>query len=88
MQPTVTRMQSDRQEPAFGEGSGPFQSEAAQSRLHSAIFQGTSDAIFLVDPANDRIYDANLTAQKLLGYTRDDLLRLPMSAVHPNECRR
>ena len=85
MQPTVTRTQSDRQEPAFGEGSGPFQSEAAQSRLHSAIFQGTSDAIFLVDPANDRIYDANLTAQKFLGYTRDDLLRLPMSAVHPNE---
>ncbi len=50
-----------------------------------AIFEHANDAMFLADIEADRIIDANGKAEKLLGYTRDELLQLSLSAVHPDE---
>ncbi len=49
------------------------------------IFEHSNDAIFVIDPARDRILDANPKACGLLGYSRDELLSLPISAIHPDE---
>ncbi|MCH6568244.1 MAG: PAS domain-containing protein [Nitrospinae bacterium] len=49
------------------------------------IFNHSNDAIFVVDPEEDRILDANFKASEMLGYTCDELLSMPMSALHPGE---
>lgn len=50
-----------------------------------AIFEHSNDATFLYDVEDDRIIDANVKAEALLGYTRDELLQLSVSAIHPDE---
>ncbi|MBI2503197.1 MAG: sigma 54-interacting transcriptional regulator [Candidatus Latescibacteria bacterium] len=57
---------------------------SSEERFH-AIFEHSNDAIFLIDPAKDEIIDINSKACRLLGYTRKQLLSLPISAVHPHE---
>ena len=49
------------------------------------IFEHSNDAIFLIDPTRDRILDVNPKACSMLGYPREALLSIPISAVHPNE---
>ena len=49
------------------------------------IFEQSNDAICVVDPENDRILDVNPMACSMLGYSRDELLSLPISAIHPHE---
>lgn len=49
------------------------------------IFEHSNDAIFVIDPTRDRILDANPKACGMLGYPRETLLSMPISAVHPNE---
>ncbi|MBS1252257.1 MAG: Signal transduction histidine-protein kinase/phosphatase DegS [Anaerolineales bacterium] len=49
------------------------------------IFQHSNDAILLIDPAKDEILDANPVAQEMLDYTRDELLSLGISDIHPDE---
>jgi PAS domain S-box-containing protein len=51
------------------------------------IFDHSNDAIFLVDPLADEILDCNRKACRLLGYTRDELLAVPLSVVHPYEMK-
>ena len=46
-----------------------------------AIFQNVNDAIFLCDVNSDKILDANDRALQLLGYSREELLQTPVSAV-------
>ncbi len=43
------------------------------------------DAIYVVDPERDKILDINPRACSMLGYSREELLSLPVSAVHPSE---
>ena len=50
-----------------------------------AIFDHSNDAIFLVDVEHDSILDVNRQACEMLGYTRAELLSLPMSVIHPHE---
>jgi PAS domain S-box-containing protein len=50
-----------------------------------AIFDHSADAIFIIDPLRDRILDANSRACSLLGYSRAELLAMPVSAIHPKE---
>lgn len=52
---------------------------------YRAIFEHSHDGILLVDPATDEILDANPGASSMLGYTPEELLRTPISAIHPNE---
>jgi len=49
------------------------------------IFEHSNEAIFLIDPDQDEILDANSKACRMLGYSREQLLSLPISAVHPSE---
>ncbi len=49
------------------------------------VFEYSNDAGFVLDPANDRVVDANRRACTLLGYTYDELLATPISAIHPQE---
>ncbi len=55
------------------------------SERFRTIFEHSNDAIFIVDPERDAILDANGKAARMLGYSRNELLRLPLSAVHPDE---
>jgi len=51
----------------------------------SKIFSRSNDAIFVVDPPRDEILDVNPRACDMLGYTREELLSIGISAVHPEE---
>jgi PAS domain S-box-containing protein len=53
--------------------------------LYRKIFDHSNDAIFVMDPRADAIVDANPRARAMLGYSREELLSTPISAVHPNE---
>lgn len=55
------------------------------SERFRTIFEHSNDPIFLVDPERDAILDANGKAARMLEYSRRELLRLPLSAVHPDE---
>ena len=61
---------------------------AGEKERFQRIFDCSNDAIFLVDPESDEILDANDKAVLLLGYTREELLAVPMSAIHPDELPR
>ena len=52
------------------------------------LFEESSDAVFITDPSEDRILDANAAASRLLGYTREEFLITPISDIHPNELPR
>ena len=52
------------------------------------LFEESSDPVFIADPREDRILDANSAACRLLGYTRDELLVTSMSQIHPHELPR
>ena len=60
--------------------------EAVDDRFRK-IFDHSNDAIFLVDPLADEILDCNRKACGMLGYTRDELLAVPLSVVHPYEMK-
>ena len=49
------------------------------------IFNDSNDAIFIVDFSQDEIIDANPKACNMLDYSREKLLSIPMSAIHPGE---
>ena len=45
--------------------------------LAQALFEEAGDALFLCEPEGDRLLNVNLMAQRLSGYPRAELLRLP-----------
>jgi len=47
-------------------------------------FDAVDHPIYLIDPARDRIVEAN-RACEWLGYSHDELLATPVSAIHPAE---
>ncbi len=51
--------------------------EAAEERFFN-LFEYAGDAIFIVDPADFRIIDANAAAARRLGYTHEELLQLTL----------
>ena len=59
----------------------------SEARFRS-IFEHSNDAIFLIDISQDEILDANSRACRMLGYEREELLSLPVSAIHPDEMPR
>jgi PAS domain S-box-containing protein len=54
-------------------------------RKFRRIFEHSNDAIFLLEPAGNIIADVNARACEMLGYTREELLSIGISAIHPNE---
>ncbi len=57
---------------------------ASEDRFYT-IFEHSNDAIFLIDVEADEILDCNSKACRILGYQREELLALSLSAMHPNE---
>jgi chemotaxis family two-component system sensor kinase Cph1 len=49
------------------------------------LFEQSRDPMFVIDPVADRILAANPAGCAMLGYTRAELLRTPVSDVHPAE---
>jgi PAS domain S-box-containing protein len=58
--------------------------EAARDRFRS-VFEHTNDAIVIFDPDADEILEANPRATDLLGYSREELLGMGPSDIHPGE---
>jgi PAS domain S-box-containing protein len=54
-------------------------------RLFAQLFEDSGDAAYLMDPLDDRIVEANRAGCALLGYTRDELLSLTVTDIHPAE---
>ena len=49
------------------------------------VFEQSDGPVFILDPAEDRIIDANAAACRMLEYTREELRATPISDVHPAE---
>ena len=56
-------------------------SESAES--YRTLFKGAPDAIFLADAESGQLIDANPAAERLTGRSREDLLSLHQSQLHP-----
>ena len=53
--------------------------------MHEAVFGRTDEPDYLMDPEHGRILDANDAGCEMLGYTRAELVELPISEIHPAE---
>jgi PAS domain S-box-containing protein len=56
-----------------------------REELVQTLFEESSDAYFLFEPASEQMVDVNPAVQRLTGYTRQELLRLPMSYLFRSE---
>jgi len=50
---------------------------------HQSAFGQTCEPAYIMDPEHDRILAANEAGCALLGYPSDELLRTPISQIHP-----
>ena len=66
-------------------GNRPVPRPRPTHKTLSMIFEHSNDAVFLIDPHQDEILECNPKACSMLDYSREELLELPVSAVHPNE---
>ncbi len=57
---------------------------ARTEKLFETVFEHANDAIFVVDVGNDRIVDCNPAATELVEYSREELLSMPASDLHPH----
>jgi two-component system, chemotaxis family, sensor kinase Cph1 len=53
--------------------------------LSGTVFEGSREAAYVMDPGQNRILAANDAGCALLGYTREELLEIPISCIHPSE---
>ena len=54
-----------------------------QSEVHfRALFEHSHDSVMLIEPTRDRIIEANDKACQMLGYTREELIAMPVTAIH------
>jgi hypothetical protein len=47
------------------------------AELNQALFEEAGDALFLFDPDSDELVDVNPAAQRLCGFSRQELMKLP-----------
>jgi chemotaxis family two-component system sensor kinase Cph1 len=59
----------------------------ARSIMTDTVFERSQEPAYVMDPRESRILAANDAGCELLGYTRDELLRTPISRIHPSELR-
>jgi PAS domain S-box-containing protein len=55
------------------------------TRAAQQLFELAEHPIFVLDAARNRIHDANPAACRFLGYTHEQLIATPISAIHPAE---
>ena len=63
------------------------QLQGSEARFRN-VFEYSNDSILLIDPDHDAILDVNARGCRLLGYTRQELQGLPISAVFPGDMAR
>jgi two-component system, chemotaxis family, sensor kinase Cph1 len=49
------------------------------------LFEQSPEPAYVIDPTADRILAANPAGCEMLGYTHEELLRTPVSQIHPAE---
>jgi PAS domain S-box-containing protein len=54
-------------------------------RSFAQLFEESPEPAYVIDPAADRILAANSAGCAMLGYTHEELLRTPVSTIHPAE---
>jgi chemotaxis family two-component system sensor kinase Cph1 len=59
--------------------------ESTQDPISGTCFEHSPEPVYVMDPDRDCILAANDAGCDLLGYTRDELLRTPISRIHPSE---
>lgn len=65
--------------------------EAAGERLEGALarsralFENAPDAIFIADADTGRLTDCNGNAERLIGRTKEEIVRMKASALHPKD---
>jgi len=62
----------------------PSGNPSASRRTFEAIFEHANDAIFIVDIEGDRIVDCNPAAEELVEFSREELLSMDASELHPH----
>ncbi len=65
----------------------PDDREAVHKRpgeTFETVFEHANDAIFIVDLENDSIVDCNPAAEELVEFSREELLSMPASNLHPH----
>jgi len=58
---------------------------AARDLMSGTSFEHSTEAAYVMDPEHSCILAANDAGCRLLGYTREELLRTPISSIHPSE---
>ena len=56
-----------------------------EDRSFIELFEQSPEPAYVIDPSADRILAANQAGCAMLGYTREELLRTPVSQIHPAE---
>jgi diguanylate cyclase (GGDEF)-like protein/PAS domain S-box-containing protein len=59
--------------------------EVVRGDLAREVLAQSNDALLVFVPESDRIIEANVRACDLLGYSRPEMLVMPVSAIFPNE---
>ena len=59
--------------------------ERESEELYTKIFDYSNEAILVFHPELDRIVDVNPKACEMLGYSRQELLSIPISVIHPDD---
>jgi two-component system, chemotaxis family, sensor kinase Cph1 len=54
-------------------------------RSFARLFEESPEPAYVIDPTADRILAANPAGCAMLGYTHEELLRTPVSQIHPAE---
>ena len=53
--------------------------------ISGTLFEHANEAVYVMDPEHSRILAANDAGCELFGYTREELLQIPISHIHPSE---
>ncbi len=64
------------------------QGDVRDGTYFKKLFEAVNDAILIFDPTTDEILDCNSETCELLGYSREELLSLGPSDIHPHELDR
>jgi PAS domain S-box-containing protein len=56
-----------------------------REELVQTLFEESGDALFLFDPDSEQLVDVNPTVQRLSGFTRQELLRMPVTYFFRSE---
>lgn len=60
-----------------------LQDARANDLRYARVFEYSNDAMWVIDPSTDEILDGNPNACRLLGYSRQELVSLRTSPIHP-----